>query len=139
MGRTLRLLRVVQFVMLGTILLYIVVGEVAGPALRSVNQAFSYIFSTLSVAVVGMVFVVRRTLVLRSAQGLVTAPDDALMLGHWKTGYIVTYALCEALAVFGIVLRFLGYNLQQSLPFYLGGFVLIAFFRPRTPAGPSTT
>ena len=133
MGRTLKLLRTVQFVMLASILLYIVVGELAGPALRAVNQAFSYVFSTLSVAVVGMIFVVRRTLVLRSAEGLASAPDDILMLGHWRTGYIVTYALCEALALFGIALRFLGYNLQQSLPFYLGGFVLIAFFRPRTP------
>jgi len=133
MGRTLKLLRTVQFAMLGSILLYIVVGELAGPALRAVSQAFSYVFSTLSVAVVGMIFVVRRTLVIRSAEGLVSHPDDALSLSHWKTGYIATYALCEALAIFGVALRFLGYNLQQSLPFYVGGFVLIAFFRPRVP------
>jgi hypothetical protein len=133
MGRTLRWLRTVQFAMLASILIYILVGELAGPALRAVNQAYSYLFSTLSVAVVGMVFVVRRTLVMRSAQTLASDPENALTLNHWKTGYLATYALSEALAVFGFVLRFLGYDLVQSLPFYLGGFVLIAFFRPRLP------
>lgn len=43
-------------------------------------------------------------------------------------------ALCEALAVFGIVLRFKGFALQQSLPFYAGGLVLLFFFSPRQPA-----
>jgi F0F1-type ATP synthase membrane subunit c/vacuolar-type H+-ATPase subunit K len=125
--------------MLGSILLYVVVGELTGPAPRPVNATFSYIFSTLSVAVVGMIFVVRRTLVFHSAESLASDPENVLTLSHWKTGYVATYALCETLALFGVVLRFLGYNLQQSLPFYVGGFVLIAFFRPRLPVKPSAS
>jgi hypothetical protein len=35
--------------------------------------------------------------------------------------------------LFGLVLRFLGCNFQQSVPFYIGGFVLLFFFRPRQP------
>jgi F0F1-type ATP synthase membrane subunit c/vacuolar-type H+-ATPase subunit K len=134
MNRALKTLRAVQWSMLASILLYVLLGEVAGPAARAVDPALSYIFSTLAVAIVGVIFVVRRTLVLRAAESLATHPDDALSLNHWRTGYIATYALCEALALFGLVLRFLGYNLQQSVPFYLGGFVLLFFFRPRQPA-----
>jgi hypothetical protein len=130
MGGTSKSLRIVQFAMLASIVSYIVIGEVAGPAPRPVNQAFSYTFSTLAVAVVGMIFVVRRTLVSPSAQTLAAHPDDTLTLAHWRTGYLATYALCESLPLLGFVLRFVGYNLQQSLPFYLGGFVLIAFFGP---------
>jgi hypothetical protein len=88
----------------------------------------------LGVAVVGVIFVVRRTLVLRAAESLATHPDDDLSLNHWRTGYLATYALCEALALFGLVQRFLGSSLQQSVPYYLGGFVLLFFFRPRQPA-----
>jgi hypothetical protein len=134
MGRTLRTLRVLQLMMVGSILLYAVVGELAGPAARAVSPSLSYIFTTMGVAIVGIVFVVRRTLVLRSAETLASNPDDSLTLNHWKTGYVATYALCEGLAVFGIVLRFMGFTFQQSLPFYVGGLVLLFFFAPRKPA-----
>jgi F0F1-type ATP synthase membrane subunit c/vacuolar-type H+-ATPase subunit K len=121
--------------MLASILLYGVVGEVLGPVARAVDPALSYLFSTLAVAIVGAIFVVRRTLVLRAAESLATQPEDNLSLNHWRTGYIATYALCEALALFGLIQRFLGCTLQQSALYYLGGFVLLFFFRPRQPAG----
>lgn len=124
----------VQFVMLGSILVYAAVGELAGPGGRAVNPALSYLLSTAAVAIVGMIFVVRRTLVFRSAESLALRPDDALSLNHWKTGYIITYALCEALALFGLVLRFLGGSFPHSVLFYIGGFILLAFFGPQRPA-----
>lgn len=120
--------------MLGSILLYGVVGEVLGSRARGVDPSLSYVFTTAGVAIVGMIFVVRRTLVLRSAENLVSRPEDALTLSHWKNGYIATYALCEALALIGLILRLMGFSFQQSLPFYLGGFVLLFFFGPRKPA-----
>jgi cytochrome b561 len=139
MTRALKMLRAVQWSMLASILLYAFLGELAGPGTRAVNPTVSYLFTTIGVAIVGLIFVVRRTLVLRAAESLATRPEDPLSLNHWRTGYIATYALCEILAVFGLILRFLGSSLQQSLPFYLGGFVLLFFFRPRPPASASST
>jgi F0F1-type ATP synthase membrane subunit c/vacuolar-type H+-ATPase subunit K len=134
MIRALKTLRAVQWSMLGSILVYAVLGEGLGPGRRAVDPSVSYLFTTLGVAIVGVIFVLRRTLVLRAAQGLASHPDDSLILRHWRTGYLATYALCEALALFGLVLRFLGCSLQQSVPYYIGGFVLLFFFRPRQPA-----
>lgn len=124
----------VQLAMLVTILVYAVVGQVAGPRPKAVDPPLTYVFTTLAVAIVGMIFVVRRTLVFRSAESLAVQPDDPLTVNHWRTGYIITYALCEALAMLGLVLRFLGYSLQQSLPYYVGGFALLFFFAPKAPA-----
>ena len=139
MVRSLKTLRTVQWSMLLSILLYVAAGEVLGPRMRHVDPALSYVFSTLAVGIVGTIFVVRRTLVFRAASTLATQPDDSISLSQWKTGYFATYALCEALALFGLVLRFRGSELQQSLLFYIGGFVLLFFFRPRQPeAQPST-
>ena len=134
MRGTIRILRSVRWAMLGSILLYAVVGEVVGPGTRAANASLSYALTTAAVAIVGAIFVVRRTLVLRSAQNLASHPEDSLTLNHWKSGYIATYALCEVLALFGLVLRFTGANFQQSLPYYIGGFVLLFFFGPREPA-----
>jgi hypothetical protein len=135
MTRALKTLRAVQWAMLASILLYGVVGEVVRPVARALDPSLSYLFTTLGVAIVGVIFVVRRTLVLRAAESLATHPDDILSLRHWRTGYFATYALCEALALFGLAQRFLGCSLQQSAPYYVGGFVLLFFFRPRQPAG----
>lgn len=134
MPNTLKTLRTVQWSMLLSVLLYAVLGEILGPRARYVDPALSYIFSTLAVGIVGTIFVVRRTLVLRAAASLAEHPDDLLSLNHWKTGYFATYGLCEALALFGLVLRFRGSPMQQSLLFYIGGFVLLFFFRPTQPA-----
>ena len=60
----LKTLRAVQWSMLVSILLYPIIGEVAGPQTRAVDPSLSYVFSTLAVGVVGAIFVVRRTLVL---------------------------------------------------------------------------
>jgi hypothetical protein len=126
-------LRVVQWTMLGSILFYAVVGKIVSFAARPVDPSLSYVFTTAGVALVGVIFLVRRTLVLRPAEDLASRPDDSISLSHWKTGYIATYTLCEALALFGLVLRFLGFTFQQSLPFYVAGFVLLLFFGPREP------
>ena len=139
MARSLKTLRTVQWAMLLSILLYVGVGEILGPRIRHVEPALSYVFSTLAVGIVGTIFVVRRTLVLRAASTLAKEPEDNISLNQWKTGYITTYALCEALALFGLVLRFLGSEVQQSLLFYVGGFVLLFFFRPREPEAQSGT
>src|SRR5579863_6421699 len=138
MPRALKTLRVVQWLMLASIVLYGIVGKVLGPA-RPVDPTVNYLFSTLAVAVIGAIFVVRRTLVLRAAASLATHPDDSVSLSHWRTGYIATYALCEALALFGLVLRVMGCNFQQSLPFYIGGFVLLFFFKPEEPVNVSSS
>jgi hypothetical protein len=134
MSAALKSLRIVQFAMMGSIVAYAIAGEIVGSAHRPANPALDYAFTTMSVLIVGVIFVVRRTLVLPSADNLAAHPDDALALNHWKSGYLATYVLCETLAVFGLVLRFSGGNMQQSLPFYVGGFVLLLFFAPRPPS-----
>ena len=126
-------MRLLQFLMLASIVAYVVVGEVVKPSARAINPTVNYVVSILSMAIVGIIFVVRRTLVLRAEQTLASQPDDVISLNHWKTGFVATYALCEALALFGLVLRFLGCDFQQSAPFYLGGFVLLFFFRAKQP------
>jgi hypothetical protein len=133
MRGTVRTLRIVQWTMMGSIVLYAVVGEVLRSRASAVDPSLSYVFTTAGVAIVGVIFVVRRTLVLRSAETLAARPDDTLTLSHWKSGYIATYALCEGLALFGLILRFMGCSFRQCLPFYIGGFVLLFFFGPREP------
>jgi hypothetical protein len=82
---------------------------------------------------VGVILVVRRTLVLQSAVALATRPNDVAALNRWRAGHIMTYALSEAIAIFGFALRIMGFSLSQVASFYIAGFILLLFFGPRRP------
>ena len=120
--------------MLVSIGIYAVVGEVAGARLTTDAKTL-YAISFASISLVGAILVVRKTLVLQSEAELRLKPGDPVIVGRWKTGYIVTYALCEALGLFGLVLRILGFTLAQVWPYYAGSFVLLLLFWPRLPQG----
>jgi len=132
MEAALRTVRLIQIVMLVSVGIYAVVGEVAGHHLNT-DATVLYAISFASISVVGAILVVRKTMVLQSEAELREKPGDPVMMSRWKTGYFVTYALCEALALFGLVLRMLGFTLTQVWPYYAGSFVLLLLFWPRAP------
>lgn len=132
MGPAVKTVRLIQIAMLVSVGLYAVVGEVAGRHLNT-DATIIYAISFASISVVGAILVVRKTMVLQSETELKAKPDDPVILARWKTGYFVTYALCEALALFGLVLRMLGFSLNQVWPYYAGSFVLLLLFWPRSP------
>jgi len=123
-------LRVIQFAMLASISLYVLVGEQVGRLAVGTPMLF-YALSFASVTLVGVLLVMRRTLVVPSESVLRSRPDDTANLNRWRTGYFITYALSEMLALFGLVLRLTGFTLSQVATFYIAGFVLLAFFSPR--------
>jgi hypothetical protein len=132
MGPAVKTVRLIQIAMLVSVGIYAVVGEVAGRHLNT-DATIIYAISFASISVVGAILVVRKTMVLQSEAELKQKPDDPVILARWKTGYFVTYALCEALALFGLVLRMLGFSLNQVWPYYAGSFVLLLLFWPRSP------
>jgi hypothetical protein len=132
MGAAVRTVRLIQIAMLASIGIYVVVGEVAGRP-PNIDATVLYAISFASISMVGAILVVRKTMVLQSEAELREKPGDPVMLSRWKTGYFVTYALCEALALFGLVLRILGFTLTQVWPYYAGSFVLLLLFWPRVP------
>ena len=132
MKLALRTLRLVQVAMLVSIGIYVVLGETIHPP-PIAQPSFLYAASVASIAVVGAVMVVRRTLVLQSEGELRQKPYEPATLSRWRTGYIVTYALCEALALFGLILRLAGFSLDHVWPYYASGFVLMLLFWPKLP------
>jgi hypothetical protein len=68
-----------------------------------------------------------------SEKVLSVTPDDVAALKTWRTAYIVIYALCESVALYGVVLRFVKFSLPQVAAFYIAGFVLLLYFSPRRP------
>lgn len=130
-----KILQIVRLALLGSIVLYVFVGESVGQSLAAPPDRNLYFALTLvALTTVGMIFAVRRLFVLRAEGRLAAQPEDTAALNRWRSGHIIIYALCEAVALFGLVLRILGFTLSQVTPFYLVGFVLILLFGPRRPS-----
>jgi hypothetical protein len=137
MGAALRTVRLIQIAMLASVGVYAVVGEIAGPRFTA-DAKMLYVISFASISLVGAILVVRKTLVLQSEVELKDKPGDPVLLARWKGGYIVTYVLCEGLALFGLLLRIMGFDLTHAWPYYAGSFVLLLLFWPRLPQAQST-
>jgi hypothetical protein len=129
-----KILQIIRAAMLASIVLYAVVAHMLLVPRPARDPMIFYIVELVAVMDVVAIVVLRRILVSRSVCVLATQPGDGKALAQWRAGYLLTYALSEAIALFGLVLNALGYTIRQSAPFYIAGFALILFFRPRPPA-----
>jgi hypothetical protein len=128
-----KIVRLIQIAMLLSVAILVIAGEAVGSIPRLSNPTLFYVLSLATITIVGVILVVRRTLVLQSAATLASRPNDVATLNRWRAGYIMTYALSEAIAMFGLLLRLIGFSLSQVASFYIAGFILLLFFGPRRP------
>jgi len=76
--------------------------------------------------------VVRR-IMLKSAESMLAENrENPAALYRWRASYMATYALSEAVVLYGVVLRFLGLEFSQVAPFFVAGFILMLFFGARS-------
>lgn len=133
MDSAIKVVRLIQVAMLVSVVLFVLIGEVVGSIPKLSDPTLFYALSLATITIVGVILVVRRTLVLQSSTMLAARPDDAATLNRWRTGYIMTYALSESIGLFGLVLRLIGFTLSQVWSFYIAAFILLLFFGPRRP------
>ena len=125
-------LQVVRFAMLISIVLYLVM-VVQLPAHTAPNPLLFRVLALLAVANVGVLFFLRRVFVDGPTEALRTSPQDPAALAKWKSGHILTWAFAEAIALYGLVLHFLGFSMREISPFFLAGALLIVVFGPKLP------
>jgi len=137
MESSIRLLQIIRIAMVLSIVLYVFVGETLARQqnLRMQPNSALYLALTLvAITIVGIIVAVRRRIVFATESVLSATPQDIPAQARWRTGYILTYALCESIALFGLVLRVTGFPLSQVAAFYIVGFALMLFFAPRRPS-----
>ena len=124
--------RIVHLAILVTIPLYAFAGEMIGPPPGDVGFLYKILVAA-AMADLGL-FTFFRITMLRSAEEILAVrPDDAATLGRWLAANIVTFMLCETIALFGLVIRFLGGDLVKAGPFYGVALLLLLLVFPRRP------
>jgi F0F1-type ATP synthase membrane subunit c/vacuolar-type H+-ATPase subunit K len=134
MEDSLKFLRTVQLAMLVSIALYAFIAGFHGPTPKVLSVAFIYSIVALAACMAGAILLVHRIIVKPAESTLVGDADNTAALNRWRAGYIVTFALSEAVALYGIVLRFAGVEFRHVFQFFLASFVLMVFFGPRRPS-----
>jgi hypothetical protein len=130
-----RTLNMIRAALIFAIAVYMFIGErVAAASTGPFNAMLFQALAVLAVVNVVLILIVRRSMVTPAMASLKTSPSDISALNRWRGGYIATYALCEAVALYGFVLRVLGFSYRMVVPFFLASFILMIFFSPRIPA-----
>jgi hypothetical protein len=130
---TLTFLRKVRWALLASIGFYVIV------CLRAqVNHApkpiVLYVIMLIALNLVASMFFFRRKFIIAAETVLSVTPDEPRALARLRTGYVVIWALSEAIVLYGLVLHYMSFSFAQVSPFFMGGFVLMLFMSPRPPA-----
>ena len=128
---SLRTLRTMHAVLLVSVLLYAFIGEHVEHQPLTENQRPLSAMTALAGLVVLLAAVLRKRMVAPSKEALRKEPNDLRALARWRFGTLFSLVLCEALAMIGFVVRFLGYPLQQAALFYVAAGVLMLVWWPR--------
>jgi len=67
-----------------------------------------------------------------------TIGDWSQRLARLRFFYIICFTLSEAVALYGFVVRFLGGERGDAIPFFLGAVVLFLLCYPRVPEAPGS-
>lgn len=123
----------VRVALLACIVVYAVI-VVLLPTAAAPNMLVFKVATVLAVALVVVVFAFRHTMVQRALTALALQPEDRLAISRWRTAYLVVYLLSEAIATYGVILHFMGFNLEQVSVFFVTGLLLILLYAPQRPA-----
>lgn len=98
------------------------------------NPLLIEVISLVAASEVFVIVLLRRKLVVPALTLLATQPGDTGALARWQSGQIATWGLSTCIAMYGLILRYLGFDFRQLLPFFIGGCALMLFYTPRQPA-----
>jgi hypothetical protein len=134
MAQHLRTLRIVHAAMLFATFVYVWLPEaVKRDTGENLSNAFYLAFAVIAATCAGGTFIVRQMMIAPISEHLRAHPEDRSAVFRCFAGNVVVFALCEAIALVGLALRFGGASLKQSAPFYAAGIVLLVLFFPRRP------
>ncbi len=128
-----RFMKLLFFVMVSSVGLYAVVLKFVGQSPTPLPDGVRTGTKVCALASALLVLFVRFVKI-----AAVLVPDmpipAAERLAKLRTYFIVCYVFSESVALYGFVLRFLGSNIQEVVPFFVGSLFIYALCYPRLPS-----
>jgi hypothetical protein len=133
LDQALRSLRTLYLVFMVTVLLYVYMMHIVHGSPQSI---YAPMFWSIA-GVAGFCYLSACSLRMRKLQPeigrLRVAPDDASVLGRWRSWSIVGLTMLECVVLFGFALHMLGASTIQIAPFIVVPFLTMLAWFPRRP------
>ncbi len=126
-----KIVRILHGALLISIPIYAAVGEFFGQTGAGPGKIIRGALIAVSLMNVGIAQLFGREMVTAAKEALVQNASDDAALGRWRQGHLITFVLCESVALFGFVFRMLGGDLLQAAPLYVLAFALLLVWAPR--------
>jgi len=136
MNPVVRVVRIMQFAFIFSVLLFLFVLHTVHPAAQHLSASFQWGIVLCAIASAGMGFIGQRAFLRPSAPSLPTNQNPT-PLARWFSGHLLRFATAESVALFAFALRMMG---STSILVYLlfgGSLLLLLTWRPGT-VPPST-
>ena len=132
--------RLIQWALLAAIPLFAWVTEIVCGSGRSDWTWRHWLAIGLVIWSVSGAFRLRGQLLRRSKEKLMNNPADAKAVKQWEAGQVISLAVAEGVAFWGLVIRFVFHGtLWQASVFYVIGVFLLLLWTPRMPSGTAST
>jgi F0F1-type ATP synthase membrane subunit c/vacuolar-type H+-ATPase subunit K len=126
-----KVVRILHGAFLISIPIYAAVGEFFGQTGAGPGKIIRGALIALSLMNVGIAQLFAREMVTAAEEALARNASDDSALGRWRQGHLITFVLCESVALFGFVFRMLGGDSLQAAPLYVLSFALLLIWVPR--------
>ena len=126
---TMRGLSIVWRVLLLAIVLYVWIAEKYHPTHKQISQEFYTAICIVSICLIGTMFLVQQRSVKRLES--LSSPTDPKNVRRAYAVQLLLMACSLAVVLYGLVVRFTGAALTQTLPFYVVGSSLLLYFKPK--------
>jgi len=113
------------------VLCYVLVGMPFVPMYNAPVELIRYIFIFLSAGALALAYFLRKTMLSgRSSKSSVQPGETPSFFGQYMIAVIVSDAISEAIAIFGLILFFLGAGLPTAFAFIAVSALSMFVFRP---------
>jgi hypothetical protein len=126
-----KVLRIIHGAMFASVLVFAAVVYYLDPPVSQTNALLFNIFLAVGAALFAFALLLRKKYLKQAEQEYGPAAPRPEQLQLRQAGYIVAFALAEAIALNGFVLRVLGYSWAQSAPFFIASILLFVLLLPR--------
>lgn len=129
MSPAIRVVRILQFAFIVSVLLFYYIARTLHPPAQSVNAVAQWAIVVCAVFVALSGFIVQRV-ILNAPVRPASDAQNSTPQGRWFTGHVVRFATAESVALVGLVLRALGSPSNLVIAMFAGSLLLLLIWQP---------
>ena len=129
--KALRVARALHVALLVMVVIEFDVSYRLAPIPNQILPILVYAITFVCLNDIGVAAFLRNRMIRPSEESLRSNPNDESALKKWRSGVIVSLVMASTIALFGLILRFMGATWNVASWFFIVGILLLLAWTPR--------